>query len=546
MPFEHSQIDAVKLQSQIASEVDMRKQCDHEGEAESAQNSRQNLGFQFGDFSQVPVHPSPPIQRQVGSPESSLAETAYPENNTGLPDKLKSGVEALSGFSLDDVQVHYNSSKPADINALAYAQGTDIHLAPGQEKHLPHEAWHVVQQAQGRVQPTHFRNGALLNDEPELEIEADYVGKAISNHSLLDKKLTRGSQLNSVGSSVAQLVPEAEIDPEFVNKLRSEFKPPVPDRNKLGTLEYAQEFASQLGNFHSELMRKAAKRNYKVLARFYSKDKQTDIEHPGVNSWAHMIANQKEYAVDYEEDEVDEIASDHMQFGHDVGESKVKASPLISGTDDIKALIDTDSPYNSDRGSGLHGGGGKLKEKAREKNPLLALKQSTNDKDQDAAGSSSALSRPGKFVSDRIVALIWGHKDLRSSKTLNSAAPVAVANHIAFIVVPSEYKYLYTPERIDARKSDCCSRERENTLYSQKSDIRNAVIGEIENPFPFMQSYKSGDQANARAKYIDLLRKEIVEPNTYINWSKMTKEERIELDLLIKKKEESTMGIGKN
>lgn len=35
-----------------------------------------------------------------------------------------------------------------------YSQGTDIHIGPGQEKHLPHEAWHVVQQKQGRVKPT--------------------------------------------------------------------------------------------------------------------------------------------------------------------------------------------------------------------------------------------------------------------------------------------------------------------------------------------------------------------------------------------------------
>jgi hypothetical protein len=30
-------------------------------------------------------------------------------NNTGLPDQLKSGIEGLSGHSLDDVKVHYNS-----------------------------------------------------------------------------------------------------------------------------------------------------------------------------------------------------------------------------------------------------------------------------------------------------------------------------------------------------------------------------------------------------------------------------------------------------
>lgn len=49
------------------------------------------------------------------------------ENNTGLPDKLKTGMESLSGISMDDVKVHYNSDKPAQLQAHAYAQGTDIH-----------------------------------------------------------------------------------------------------------------------------------------------------------------------------------------------------------------------------------------------------------------------------------------------------------------------------------------------------------------------------------------------------------------------------------
>lgn len=75
-------------------------------------------------------------------------------NNTGLPNQLKAGIENLSGMSMDHVKVHYNSDKPAQLQAYAYAQGSEIHVAPGQEKHLPHEAWHVVQQAQGRVKPT--------------------------------------------------------------------------------------------------------------------------------------------------------------------------------------------------------------------------------------------------------------------------------------------------------------------------------------------------------------------------------------------------------
>jgi len=43
------------------------------------------------------------------------------ENNTGLPDNLKSGIENLSGYSMDDVKVHYNSNNPVQLNAHAYA-----------------------------------------------------------------------------------------------------------------------------------------------------------------------------------------------------------------------------------------------------------------------------------------------------------------------------------------------------------------------------------------------------------------------------------------
>ena len=106
----------------------------------------------------------------------NTAQLEKKENLTGMPDDLKEGIESLSGFSMDDVRVHYNSSKPAIVQALAYTQGTDIHVAPGQEKHLPHEAWHVAQQMAGRVSPTTNINGMPVNDNVELEREADEMG----------------------------------------------------------------------------------------------------------------------------------------------------------------------------------------------------------------------------------------------------------------------------------------------------------------------------------------------------------------------------------
>ena len=110
-------------------------------------------------------------------PESVKKEVSEKTgNNTGLPDALKSGIESLSGLNVSDVRVHYNSTKPVAVQAGSYAQGNDIHLGPGQEKHLAHEAWHVVQQKQGRVQATTSMKGQPVNDTAALEKEADVMG----------------------------------------------------------------------------------------------------------------------------------------------------------------------------------------------------------------------------------------------------------------------------------------------------------------------------------------------------------------------------------
>ncbi|MEW7289085.1 eCIS core domain-containing protein [Aquimarina sp. 2304DJ70-9] len=144
--------------------------------------------------------PAIAVQRKLRSVMGGADDTDNPiqrKNNTGLPDNLKSGIENLSGYNMGDVKVHYNSSKPAQLQAHAYAQGTDIHLAPGQEKHLPHEAWHVVQQKQGRVQPTRqLKSKVNINDSIGLEKEADVMGACA---------LKRGQQIDTKGNHTYQL-----------------------------------------------------------------------------------------------------------------------------------------------------------------------------------------------------------------------------------------------------------------------------------------------------------------------------------------------------
>lgn len=125
------------------------------------------------------------------------------ENTTGLPDNLKSGIEGLSGMSLDSVKVHRNSSEPAKLQAHAFAQGSDIHLAANQEKHLPHEAWHVVQQMQGRVKPTAQAKGKVnINNDKGLEQEADIMGeRALSQNAIQHANSEVSTQLKADSSN---------------------------------------------------------------------------------------------------------------------------------------------------------------------------------------------------------------------------------------------------------------------------------------------------------------------------------------------------------
>ncbi|GAB2579783.1 hypothetical protein GCM10027066_22600 [Dyella jejuensis] len=125
-------------------------------------------------------------------------------NESGLPLPLRRGIEKLSGMDMEGVVVHRNSAKPAQLNALAYAHGNDIHLGPGQDRHLPHEAWHVVQQKQGRVQPTMHADGLRINDSRSLEAEADAMG-----HRAVQMQVANSFQPSSApvqSQSVVQLV----------------------------------------------------------------------------------------------------------------------------------------------------------------------------------------------------------------------------------------------------------------------------------------------------------------------------------------------------
>ena len=106
-------------------------------------------------------------------------------SNGDLPPKVQMKMENAFGQDFSNVNIHKDSKSATDVGALAYAQGNDVHFAPGQFKPntqagqelIGHELTHVVQQREGRVKPTTQAKGLPVNDDKGLEKEADDMGK---------------------------------------------------------------------------------------------------------------------------------------------------------------------------------------------------------------------------------------------------------------------------------------------------------------------------------------------------------------------------------
>ena len=172
-----------------------------------------------------------------GDRQQNFRASVGGRNETGLPAQLKAGIESLSGFSMDDVRVHRGSPKPALLGALAYAQGSEIHVGPGQERHLPHEAWHVVQQKQGRVRATAQAKGLPLNDWQDLETEADAMGAAALRHGGAPAAFLRNAPL-AAGPVQPKM---AGLSADDITRLAADYPSADPNAPKpLRTIPIAQ------------------------------------------------------------------------------------------------------------------------------------------------------------------------------------------------------------------------------------------------------------------------------------------------------------------
>lgn len=110
-----------------------------------------------------------------GIQKSTLIST----KSEGIPQPMRERFEGRYGFDLSNVEVHLGA--PEHFGSIAYTQGSDIYMSKSAEsikdRVLLHELMHVVQQAQGRVEP----DFGMLNLDPMMELSADSGAREAMN-----------------------------------------------------------------------------------------------------------------------------------------------------------------------------------------------------------------------------------------------------------------------------------------------------------------------------------------------------------------------------
>jgi hypothetical protein len=142
---------------------------------------------------------------QMKSVPAQLSTQSQPLQRSAMPEPVRAKMEKSFGTDFSDVSIHTESAQAKNLKALAYAQGSQIHFAPGQynpdsasgQALLGHELTHVVQQRVGRVPTPKQSKGLPINANPALEQEADRLGA----------KAAQGQQVHVPGMNGRRALP---------------------------------------------------------------------------------------------------------------------------------------------------------------------------------------------------------------------------------------------------------------------------------------------------------------------------------------------------
>ena len=264
-------------------------------------------------------------------------------NLTGIPTQMKLDFEQRSGLSFDDVRVHYNSDKPAKIGALAYTQIPEVHIGPGQERHLRHELGHVVQQNVMNIPSTVSVDGNAINNDSRLEAQADNFFAipqqliATRTQSVIQGKFSFPGTCDDI---FEKIIKEYDIKPALGKVVKAKIEELYHEKDK----EY--DYASLIGALQGvyPIHKKTpitpyeyAKKDEEVSYEILKKQLKEVYDKPGRKGRPSKTELFQAIAALYTEERIDEVLQSELFVGNlqraitEIASEKYSSSPDLIG-----------------------------------------------------------------------------------------------------------------------------------------------------------------------------------------------------------------------
>ena len=131
-----------------------------------------------------PAHQDHPVGPGPNRYEVLGVDVPRPRGGWKLQRELRVQMERSFHTDLSGIRLHEDPSA-TDLDSLAYTRGADITVAPGHyqphsgsgKRLLAHEIVHVIQQRADRVPSPTATQGLPVNEDHDLEREADRLGR---------------------------------------------------------------------------------------------------------------------------------------------------------------------------------------------------------------------------------------------------------------------------------------------------------------------------------------------------------------------------------
>ena len=159
------------------------------------QQNTTNNAYGFGQLSMEFTDSSQSIKDIYANGDATGNDTQrISRKGKPLPNKLLFAAKSLTGLSLENVDVIYDSPKTEQYQSDGFVKNNEIHLAKGNKGLIGHETWHMIQRIQNRVRTGEKTNPHFtINKNKNLENEAHIMGDKLMRMNIGSSPLKKPS-----------------------------------------------------------------------------------------------------------------------------------------------------------------------------------------------------------------------------------------------------------------------------------------------------------------------------------------------------------------